>query len=222
MVYRMVTSVHLADIGPAAALRLLRRPPAVGEVPGLTYAETLALAPLGPALLPKPKPGRVGLVAAWTDDAALDAFLADHPTAAALQGGYGARLEPVRVVGAWPEIGDLPRQERPAGDGPVAVLTLGRLRLRRALAFLRASAKAERDALASPALLLATGLARPPRLVATFSIWRDVPTMRDYVGRADGGHRGATSTHAAVPFHHASAFIRFRLREQTGAWEPPH
>ena len=218
----MVTSVHLADVGPSAALRLLRRPPAVGEVPGLTYAETLALAPLGPALLPRPKPGRVGLVAAWTDDAALDAFLADHPTAAALEGGYGARLEPVRVVGAWPELGDLPRPERPAGDGPVAVLTLGRLRLRRAVAFLRASARAERDALASPALLLATGLARPPRLVATFSVWGDIPTMRDYVERGDGGHRGASSAHAAQPFHHASAFIRFHLREQTGAWEPPH
>jgi hypothetical protein len=218
----MVTSVHLAEVGPAAALRLLRRPPAVGEVPGLTYAVTLALAPLGPALLPKPKPGRVGLLAAWTDDAALDAFLADHPTAAALQAGYRARLEPVRVVGAWPELGDLPPQERPAGDGPVAVLTLGRLRLRRAIAFLRASAAAERDALASPALLLATGLARPPRLVATFSVWRDVPTMRGYVRRGGGGHLGASSAHAAKPFHHASAFIRLRLREQTGAWETPH
>jgi hypothetical protein len=222
----MVTSVHLATVPRAESLRLLRRPPRAEEVPGLRYAETVAAAPLSPHLLPAPKPGRVGLIAAWDDDAALDGFLAGHPSAAALAGGYSVRLRPARIVGAWPQLGDLnlgrPGEEQPVADGPVAVLTLGRLRLRRAVAFLRASAKAEGDALASPALTLATGLARPPRLVATFSVWRALAPMRDYVEHAGGGHRSATTRHAARPFHHQSAFIRFEPYDQTGDWETPH
>lgn len=217
----MVTSVHLADVGALASLRLLLRPPSVAEVPGLRYVEVGTLAPLSRKLVPVPKPGRVGLIAAWEDDGALDAFLAAHPAAALLEGGYRVRLEPVRAVGAWPQLGDLPRTERPVGDGPLAVLTLGHLRMPRAVAFLQASAKAEADALTSPSLVLATGLARPPRLVVTFSVWRDVRSMRDYAERRTGGHRSAATAHAAQPFHSASAFIRFRIREEIGTWEHP-
>jgi len=175
------------------------------------------------------------LIAAWEDDAALDRFLASHPVAEALAGGYRVRLEPVRVVGAWPDLGELPSAtgnggqtagvtDNPAtdtADGPAAVLTLGRLRLLRGPAFLRASANAERDALRSPGLLLATGLARPPRIVATFSLWNDVTSMRAYVEEHGGGHRAATTAHTARPFHHQSAFIRFRPYDQTGSWHPP-
>lgn len=221
-VYRVVTSVHLADVGLARALRLLRRPVRPGEIRGLRYAETMALAPLSSARLARPSPGRVGLIAAWDDDAALDAFLAEHPTATALASGYRTRLRPTRVVGAWPELPDLPRYEQPQREGPVAVLTLGRLRLHRTAAFLSASARAEADALASPALVLATALARPPGLVATFSVWRDIDLMRDYVGRSAGGHRRATASHAARPFHRRSAFIRFEPYDETGTWETPN
>jgi hypothetical protein len=175
--------------------------------------------PLSPRLLPAPKPGRVGLIASWQDDDALDTFLADHPLAKLLEGGYRARLEPVRVVGAWPELGELPRPQAPVGEGPAAVLTLGRLRLRRALAFLRASARAEHDALTRPTLVLGTALGRPPGLVATFSVWSEIPSMRDYAG--GGGHEAATSAHADRPFHSASAFIRYRIREQLGEWKDP-
>lgn len=188
----------------------------------MRYAETMALAPLSSRLLPSPSRGSVGLIAAWDDDAALDAFLAEHPTAAALASGYRTRLHPTRVVGAWPQLPDLPRHEQPQREGPVAVLTLGHLRLQRTAAFLRASARAEADALASPALLLATALARPPRLVATFSVWRDIASMRNYVGQFAGGHRHATASHAARPFHRRSAFIRFEPYDETGTWETPN
>jgi hypothetical protein len=218
----MVTSVHLADVRPSTGLRLLRTRLTPDEIPGLRYAKSVIAAPLGPRLLPSPRPGRVGLIAAWEDDGALDRFLASHPVAEALAGGYRVRLEPVRVVGAWPELGDL--LPAAAADGvpnrPAAVLTLGRLRLRRGLAFLRASARAERDALRSPGLLLAAGLAHPPRIVATFSLWSDVTPMRAYVEQHGGGHRQATTEHAARPFHSQSAFIRFRPYDETGNWHP--
>src|SRR4051812_47970069 len=128
----MILSVHLADVGRRAALPLLRRRPDRAEVPGLRWAELTVAAPLGGGLLPRPQPGRVGLIAAWDDDASLDAFLAGHAVARRLAGGWRVRLEPLRTSGAWPALPELPRRERPVRDDePVAVLTLGRLRLAR-------------------------------------------------------------------------------------------
>jgi len=231
----MVTSVHLADVRPSTALSLLRTRLTPDEVPGLRYAESVFAAPLGPRLLPSPRPGRVGLIAGWEDDGALDRFLASHPVADALAGGYRVRLEPVRVVGAWPEFGELLPATAGNGqtadtadgpgvgvlDGPAAVLTLGRLRLRRGPAFLRASARAEGDVLRSPGLRLATGLAHPPRIVATFSLWSEIAPMRAYVEQRGAGHHAATTEHAARPFHSQSAFIRFRPYDENGTWHTP-
>ena len=91
----------------------------------------------------------------------------------------------------------LPEQELPVDDAePVAVLTLGRLRLTRVAPFLRASARAEGEVLARPELLASIGLARPPRFVATFSLWRSAAEMRDYAQRQGGAHPAATRAHA--------------------------
>ena len=157
------------------------------------------------------------MIASWDDDAALDEFLAGHPLADRLSGGWHVRLEPLHVYGSWSGFPDLPAQELPVDDEePVAVLTIGRLRLRRVRPFLQASARAEGEAIANPALLASTGLARPPRTVATFSLWRSAREMRDYAG--DGAHRAATTAHRAKPFHHESAFVRFRPYGSRGDW----
>src|SRR4051794_6720998 len=214
----MILSVHLADVGARSAPGLLRRVPR--DQAGLRWATVALAAPLGPRLLPTPRPGRVGLIAAWDDDAALDGFLASHPVAARLAGGWHARLEPLRVYGAWPALPGLPRREQPVDDDErVAVLTLGRLRLGRILPFLRASAAAEGQAVADPALVASTGLARPPGLVATFSLWRTAREMRAYATGGSGpAHHAAVSAHAARPFHHESAFVRFRPYAEQGTW----
>jgi hypothetical protein len=215
----MIASVQLLETGILAAPRRLLRPPRPAAIPGLRAALAVTLAPLGPRLLPSPRPGRVGLICAWDDDASCSAFL-NGAAAAPFAGGYAVRLRPTRVVGDWPPFGPLEIERTAEDDGPVAVLTLGRLRLRRTLPFLRASAAAETDVVASPALVLATGLARPPGVVGTFSLWRDRAEMRAVVEPAGGGHRTATAAHAADPFHHASAFIRFAPYGATGEWRP--
>lgn len=216
----MVLSVHLTDVGLRAAPGVLRRKPRRSKVAGLRYAEITTLAPLGASLLPTPTFNRVGLIAAWDDDAALDQFSANHPLAKQLGGGWQVRLQPLHVYGAWAGLPGLPAQELPTREEePVAVITLGQLRLRRIRPFLRASASAEGEAIADPGLLASTGLARPPRMVATFSLWRNLAAMRDYArGRAGGAHPAATKEHRADPFHHESAFIRFRPYASQGNW----
>jgi hypothetical protein len=218
---RMIASLHLADVGKPAALRLMRDKRRPRTAAGLRYAELTTAAPLSAHLLPRPTLGRIGLIAAWENDQALDAFLAGHPLAEELAQGWHVRLAPTRIFGAWSKLDGLVAREMPmADDEPAAVLTLGRLRLSQTVRFLRASAAAEGLARRDPALLASTGLARPPSLVATFSLWRSTSAMRAYArGDVEKAHLVATRAHAARPFHHESAFIRFRPYGAAGSWD---
>ncbi|MFI6769535.1 spheroidene monooxygenase [Streptomyces sp. NPDC050355] len=208
----MIVSVHFADLGARSVRGVLRERPQPGDVPGLRQAQTLLTGAVaaGP---PKPRPGRAALLAAWEDDAALDGFLAESPLARRLAGGWHVRLQPVRVSGSWRA---MPVEAEPGAaldeEGePVAVLTLGQLRLRRALPFLRANSQAAGRAAADPALIASVALARPPRFVGTFSVWRSLSAMRRYAyGSARPEHKEAVEEHRAKPFHHEAAFLRCR------------
>lgn len=218
---QMIVSVHIADLGgPRGTLAALRRRPDPAQVQGLRYLQTTLTAPFGGSRLPAPRARRAGMIAAWDDDRSLDEFLQGHPLAERFAEGWHVRLEPLRVSGAWPEMPGLPeRALAVADDEPVAVLTLGWLRLNRVVPFVRASAPAESAVATEPDVLAATALARPPHLVSTFSLWRSAATMRDYAYRAPGPHQAAVGADRANPFHHRSAFIRFRPYRSQGTWE---
>jgi len=216
----LIVSVHLADVGTLQTHRLLTRGLDASQVPGMTYAEPAFAAQLGKRL-PAPEPGRIGLIAAWDDDAALDRFLAADPFAEHLAGGWHTRLEPLHRFGSWAGLDELPMSETPARDGePVVALTLGRLRLNRTPAFLKAARPAERDAVANPGVAAVTGFGRflSPRLVSTFTIWRSLAAMREYAFGKSGSHQAAVKADRANPFHRESAFIRFRPYASQGTW----
>jgi hypothetical protein len=216
----MIVSVQIADVGLRAGAAILRRPPRPADVPGLTYAETVLTAPLGGKLLSAPNLGRVGLIAAWEDEAALEGFHDRHPLATRLAGGWQVRLHPLRVSGAWPRMPGLPEKPLPVDEEePVVALTLGRPRLKRLLPFFRSAAAAEADAAGDPALLAATGFAHPPRLVSTFTVWRSAAAMKEYSYAHAGAHQAAVRADRARPFHHESAFIRFRPFASSGEWD---
>ncbi len=216
----MIVSVHIADVGIARVPGALRRKPRPEAVPGLLYAETTVTAPQSSGGLPL-YPGRFGMIAAWAEDDALDDFLrSDHPLTGPLVAGWHVRLEPLRVSGAWPAIPGLPDRRLPIEDDePVVVLTLGRPRLLRLRPFLRSAGRAEAEVVKAPGLLASAGLARPPRLVSTFSVWSSAAAMRDYSYRDGGAHMAAVRTDRERPFHHESAFIRFRPYSSEGEWD---
>jgi hypothetical protein len=168
-------------------------------------------APLSGSVVPKPDFGRVALVAFWEDDDALDGFLSAHPMAATLAGGWRARLDPLRASGSWPGLpGDVSTEHHVDHEGPAAVLTLGRLRLTQTVRFFRTSARAEAAAVEAADLIWATGLARPP-FVSTFSLWQTSQGLSTYAyGQREPAHAAAIAAHGLEPFHHQSAFIRFR------------
>jgi hypothetical protein len=217
----VIVSVHIVDAGLPRMPAALRRQPRSEAVPGLLYAETTVAARQGGGGGLPLYPGRFGLIAAWEEDSALDDFLrGDHPLAGQLVAGWHSRLEPLRVSGSWPAMPGLP--ERPlavADDEPVAVLTLGRPRLNRLRPFLRSARPAEAEVVEAPGLLASIGLARPPRLVSTFSLWSSAAAMRDYSYRDGGTHMAAVRADRERPFHHESAFIRFRPYASAGSWD---
>jgi hypothetical protein len=216
----MIVSVHIVDAGVISMPTALRRKPRPATIPGLHYAETTITAAQGGGQRLPLYPGRFGLIAAWEGDEALDDYLrSDHPLASRLVGGWQVRLEPLRVSGAWPAIPGLPkRQLAVSDDEPVAVLTLGRPRLTRLRPFLRSAGQAEAEIVKAPGLLASIGFARPPRLVSTFSLWASAAAMREYSYRDDGTHMAAVKADRERPFHHESAFIRFRPYASAGSW----
>ena len=209
----MIASVHITDVGVRRSLpALARRTPGASTVPGLRQAQLGVAAVLGNGLRKPPQFGRLTLIAFWDDDEALDRFEAESPLAARLAGGFHARLEPLRAHGTWPGLPvDLPKSRNTAYEGPSVVLTLGRLRVRQARPFLKASHEAEVSATRAPGLIWGTALAKPP-FVSTCSLWESTGALSSYAyGDADPGHPDAIrSDRSHGGFHHEMAFIRFR------------
>jgi hypothetical protein len=217
----MIASIQIADVGGLTGARLLRAQPSAKTAAGLRYAALMATAPLSDGRLPRPTTARIALFSVWDGERELDAFLTEHPLALVLsREGWRARLQPTHLYGAWPGLDEIVGHEPAmADDEPAAALTLGRLRVSQAARFLKAGAAAERLAVGDPAMLRGTGMARPPALVATFSLWSSTAAMRAYAGGRSGSeHRDAVSAHGARPFHHQSAFFRFRPYDSAGLW----
>ena len=210
----MIASVHIADVGAGAGLKLLRKVP---SAPGLRHADIALSTPLRAGRLPTLQPGRIALYGWWDDDSALDRFNDEHPVAQVMANGWRTRMELVRAFGTWPGMpDDVPRSRNDAHDGPAVVLTLGRLRIHRLIPFLRTSHPAEKEALQSPGFIWGTAVARPP-FVSTCSLWESGQAAIDYAyGAHDRPHPHAIAADRKKPFHHIEAFVRFRPYDTHG------
>lgn len=214
----MIMSAHIVNVSPPRAMAGLRAKPVPGVIQGLRYAESWLMSPLRTGLLPSTKIEGIALIAAWDDDQSLDKFLC-HPLAKLYEPGWRARFEPVRMVGAWPGLTDLPRSEQSTGDEPVAVFTVARMRLNRFPAFAKAAGPAEREAARHPGFLEGANLMHPPNQISTFTLWRTAREMRQYtVGTYPGGHRDAMKKNDDKVFHHETGFVRLRPYEVDGLW----
>jgi hypothetical protein len=203
----MIASVQIADVPVHTALATLGSAPKLARTTGVRWSKVMLAAPLREQLLPKPSLKRVALLSFWDDDVALDGYAFPD----AFSDGWGARLEPLRVHGAWPGLDpNLPTARKVEYTGPAIVFTLGRLRVTQGVRFLRASARAEEAVLRAPGCSWATGLGRPP-FVATCSLWDSYDAIAAYAfNEHNGGHPAAIAEGRRKPFHKQEAFIRFR------------
>ncbi len=211
-----VVSVHIADVGLPKSLGLIRHPrPA--SIPGLLQANAGIAAKFG-TIPPRPSPGRVGLIAFWQDEVALQQFESTHSLAAKLGGGLVVYARPLRIHGAWPGISeDVPRHRNIDHDGPVLVLTLAKTKFSRGLPFFRASAPAEKAVVRAPGNVFSSAVLRPP-FMSTVSLWDSSDAAMDYAFSGhQAGHPEAIAAGRVKPFHHQQAFVRLAIDEIRGS-----
>ena len=213
----MRATIHVSEQGALQGLRRVMRRARPADTPGLVAARVLTAAPLREAWMPRPQLGRVATVAFWQDDEAADAYESGRDAGS---GGWSVRLEPVRAVpvagGHFPGVpDDLPRGAVEVA-GPVVVLTIGLVRKRRIVPFLKASGRAEAQAAGADGHLWSTGLANIAQgVVSTLSLWESGDAAHAYaIGTS--GHQAALGHEAKKSFHHAASFVRFRPLRSTG------
>jgi hypothetical protein len=220
----VIHTFHLAEVPFGVGALALLRPVAA---PGLDHAETLALMRLGaPTVSPdRMQLRRIAMFAQWHDEAAVDRFLAEDGLGRHLAGGWHVRMEYLR---RWSTLAAFPGLPVRAGtwdrEEPVVVVTLARMRLPEVPRFLRWGKPVEQLVRDHPATTLAGAAARPPRTIATFSVWRTVGELEDMVwGRSDvpepERHAAAMAERERRDFHHEFATYRFRPLSEHGAWE---
>src|SRR5690606_26375621 len=111
-------------------------------------------------------------------------------------------------------------------EEPVVAVTVARMRLPEVPRFLRWGKPVERQVRDHPGTTLALAAFRPPRTIATFSVWRTVREMEEMVrGRsapADRRHADAMAERRRRDFHHEFATYRFRPLAEHGTWGGPH
>ncbi|NAZ81550.1 hypothetical protein GTR02_06935 [Kineococcus sp. R8] len=222
-----VYSVHLAELPPRVTARALTRQPSGRTVAGLAHFEPLAQMRLGaPTLSPdRLQLTRLAVFAQWSDESALDRFLREDTLGRHLADGWHVRLEFLR---RWSTLAALPGLPVRAGDWdpdePVVAVTVARMRMREVPRFLHWGKPVERLVRDHPGTTLALAGLRPPRTIATFSVWRSVREMEEMV---HGGsavqqpqrHAAAMVERDRRDFHHEFATFRFRPISEHGAWQ---
>ena len=227
-----VHSFHLAHLPlHRAAGALLKAPSA----PGLRRIEVLGGMELGSPVFSvrRMQMQRMSVFAEWDDEAALDAFLKQHPFGQKLGEGWHVRLTFLRRWGSVREFAHLPEvAERSERDEPVVAVTLARMRLFQLPRFIRWGRPVERQVRDHPEATLALAAIRLPRTVSTFSIWTNARAMtgmvfgRDAVqgaGRDSGDsarrHSAAMAERDRKDFHREFTTLRFRPLSEHGSWE---
>lgn len=188
---------------PLVMARLLTDRQVLRRVDGLRFARTLGTGrsnDTGPSI----DLGRSALFALWRDEAALAAFLADHPLPARWREAaehWSVGLRPVHSTGSWRGV-EIPVVPAPNIDaaGPVAVLTRASIRAGATVPFLRAGRATAATLHSSGGLRAVVGIGeRPFGRLGTFSVWRD---------------RSAASAYAVENVEHRRATVQARR----GGW----
>jgi hypothetical protein len=159
-------------------------------------------------------------LAFWDDEASLDSFLkTDSPLVTTFADGWDLRMVPLRGHGTWP---GFPTDAAPqtSYEGPVVVLTLGLLRLRRSMAWTRASNRVQKQFLKTPGVIWAMGASQPPLFTATVSLWESSAAAMAFAHQPGEAHAVAVAENDESPFMQQEIFARFKPVSSKGSLGP--
>lgn len=168
---------------------------------------------------------RLAMFAEWSDEGALEEFLARDPYGEGFGGGWHVRLTFLRRWGVVREVAHLPEvAQRADPDEPVVAVTLARMRLSQLPRFIHWGRPVERQVRDHPATTLTLAAMRPLRTVSTFSAWTSARSMSDMVFGRDNGdsahrHVDAMAERDRRDFHREFTTLRFRPLSEHGTWE---
>lgn len=193
--------------------------PDLARTPGLAFRRLVGTA-RGRSFAWRPNLLRWGLIAAWDDEASLDAFLASSPVAERWREHasevWTMRMVPVKSAGAWGGSNPFPAQDPPPGDGPFAVITRATLRASRTRRFHAAVPAIDLDLARDPGLLASIGFGESPLgRQGTLSIWTGEQAMKAFA-YGTAAHRDAIRRRSAEHWYAEELFARFRPTRTEG------
>lgn len=223
---RQLFSYHVIEapfLGVAARLLSSR---ALRRVPGLHHAECLLPMKMGRAVF---SPRRyqwnlLALFAFWENETHLDRFLEAPPYKLFERPAWHMRMRFYRRWGSFAGLdGATCYAEHSQHQGPVAAVTLARLKLSQTFRFARIGKPVEAQVRDHPGLIRGAVAFRPLNRFSTFSVWESEEAMLDMVrgthGEVDGTqHRNAMIERARKPFHHEFTTMRFVPLSEHGRW----
>ncbi|MFT5357350.1 MAG: quinol monooxygenase YgiN [Polyangiales bacterium] len=218
--YHVIEAPFLSVVSRLLSSRALR------HVPGLHHAECLLPMNMGHAVS---SPGRyrwssLVFFAFWESEAHLDRFLEAPPYSVFERAAWHMRMRFYRRWGSYTGLeGATKFTEHEQPEGPVAAVTLARLKLSQTLRFARVGKGVEAQVRDHPGLTRGAVAFRPLNKFSTFSVWESEEAMRDMVrgkhGEEDGTqHRDAMIERAKKPFHYEFTTMRFIPLSEHGEW----
>lgn len=222
---RQLFSYHVIEAPILRVAARLISSRSLRHVPGLRHSECLLQMKMGQAVS---SPSRyqwnsLVLFAFWESEADLDRFLEAPPYKVFERPAWHMRMRFYRRWGSFAGLEGatmFPEHSRP--EGPVAAVTLARLKLSQTLRFARMGKPVEAQVRDHPGLIHGAVAFRPLNRFSTFSVWESEEAMRGMVRGTQGTdgtqHRDAMVERARKPFHHEFTTMRFVPVSEHGQW----
>lgn len=178
----------------------------------------------GSGFHPLPDWSIYGLLQVWEDEARAERFLADSDTMRQYRNQAADVctffLKTLRAKGAWSGRQPFTPHPAPHPDNPLrAVITRATIRPSCLKKFWTYVPLSEQHLGNSPGLIFAKGVGEAPLInMATFSLWQDEASLRNYAYQ-DAGHRGAITRTRDYDWFSEDLFSRFQPYRALGRWQ---
>ena len=221
-----VFSYHLLEFPLGFALRQLTNPPNANNTHGLNYSLTLFTMSLGIPILSmtRYKLNTIALVAWWKNEAALNDFMDNSDLFKNSRSAWNLKMKSYRRWGSFTEINQahLFQNETPP-TGPIAALTLAKLKISQTLRFEKWGRPVEKQVANHQGQKLAVVAMRPMTTFSTFSLWKNEQEMLNMIhakqAQKDGQeHQAAMKERSRKQFHHEFATLRFKPISESGTY----